>query len=101
MRTQFLSFRRSANRLTSSRVTCYFSPAPHGPRMSVIVPRNVSKLAITRNWLKRLTYDTLWPRIKDKGLDLVVVYKPIKLAKSTATKEQIISELSHLEFEKL
>lgn len=98
LRTEFLAFRRRARRLHFPQYTPYFLPTSRPSRLSVIIPKKVNKLATARNWLKRLTYDTLWPLIKDKNLDLVIVYKPLLLSKSSATKEKIISELSSLEF---
>ena len=62
-------------------------------RLAVIVPKKLSKLATTRNWLKHVTYDVLWPLIKDKNLDCVVVYKPLPLKRSRATGTEIASEL--------
>lgn len=65
-------------------------------RLSVIVPKKVNKLATTRNWLRRLTYDTLWPLVKDQNLDVVIIFRPLKLAKSPAAKAQIVSEIEKL-----
>jgi len=69
------------------------SPVTHDSRLCVVVPKKVSKLAVVRAWLRRLTYDALWGEIKDKKLDMVVVYKPIKLAKSDETKSQLVADL--------
>lgn len=96
LRTDFLSFRRSAKRLSSSLFTLYYLPVTSPSRCAVIVSKKNSKLAVTRNWLKRRVYDAAWPLIKDKSLDLVIHYKPNKLARSPELKQQIISELESL-----
>lgn len=96
LRTQFLAFRRSAKRRTTPLCTIYFLPGTGQSRLSVIVPKKVNKLATARNWLRRLTYTYLWPQTKDKNLDLVVVYKPLKLAISPDTKQQLAHELTKL-----
>lgn len=72
-----------------------------GSRLSVIVPIKVSKRATTRNWLKRLSYDTIWPLLKDCQLDCVVIYKPLPLTKSSITKQKIISEFQTIPLENL
>lgn len=102
LRTEFLRFRTRAKRTTTPSLNVYY--LPHIPseakdgagRLAVIVPKKLSKLATTRNWLRRLTYDTLWPQIKDRALDCVVVYKPLPLKKTTSTKTQLLTELNHL-----
>ena len=103
MRTEFLAFRRSAKRLSSLHFTIYwlsrsrneevFTFRDRQSRFSVVIPKKVNKRATTRNWLKRLTYNTVWPIIEDNNLDMVIIYKPIKLEKSAETKKCIISEL--------
>jgi RNase P protein component len=60
----------------------------------VVVPKKLSPKAVTRNWLKRLTYDTLWPLIQDKNFDCVIVYKPLPLSKTPATQKELINELT-------
>lgn len=99
MRTEFLSFRSRAKRLSFAIYTAYFLPNTKHSQLAVVVPKKVNKLATTRNWLKRLTYDTLWPIIKDKKLAVVVVFKPLSLTKSQTTKEKVNSSLSSLRFE--
>jgi ribonuclease P protein component len=70
---------------------------PHSPsRLSVIVPKKVSKLATTRNHFKRLVYDSVWEITNDKNRDCVVMFKPLPLQKSFAAQQQIISELKFL-----
>ena len=110
LRTHFLVFRSRAKRLSTPHFTVFWLPQgselpkssePNVARLAVIVPKKCARLATTRNWLKRLTYDTPWPLIKDKNLDLVVVYKPIKINKSSKIKENLIYELSNLEFSKV
>ncbi|MFH1244546.1 MAG: ribonuclease P protein component [bacterium] len=98
LRTEFLRFRARASRAVTPHLTLYSTPHTLYSRLSIIVPKKLSKLATTRNWLKRLTYDTLWPLIKARQLDCVVVYKPLSLEKSPTTKQQIISELNSLMF---
>ncbi len=93
LRTDFLHFRARAKRISSPLFTIHYAPSPTPSRLAVIVPKKLSKLATTRNWLKRLTYDTVWPLIKDKNLDCIVVYKPLTLTKSPTTHNQLITEL--------
>lgn len=100
LRTEFLSFRRRAKRLVGPHTNIYHLGSNSSTRMAVIVPKKVNSRSATRNWLRRLTYDTLWPQIEDKNLDCVVVYKPLSLIKSSTTKAQIVSILKSLEFNK-
>lgn len=93
LRLEFLEFRRRAARVTTPFSTIYFLQSPIPTRLAVIVSKKLSKLATTRNWLKRLTLDFLWPVLKEKKLICVVVYKPLPLKKSPETKQQVISEL--------
>lgn len=95
LRTQFMHFRSRATRQVTPHFTCFYLSSPL-TKMGVVVPKKLSKLATTRNWLKRLTYDTIWPLIKAQKLDCVVVYKPLPLTQSPATKAQIIHELATL-----
>jgi len=96
MRTEFLEFRSKASRLSSPHFTAYYLPSKHQSSCSVVVPKKVHKLAVGRNWLKRLTFDALWPLIQDSQLDVVIIYKPLKLDKSPRTKEQILQEINSL-----
>lgn len=96
LRTEFLKFRRSARRQATQLCTMYYVLSTGQSRLSVIVPKKVNKLATTRNWLRRLTYDTLWPLVKDQNLDVVIIFRPLKLAKSPAAKAQIVSEIEKL-----
>jgi ribonuclease P protein component len=105
LRTEFLHFRASAKRLVSPHFTIYLGIHSRSEksdptlreclcRMSVVVPKKLSKLATTRNWLKRLTCSAVWPLIQTKNLDCVVVYKPLALTKSPQIKKELIDELS-------
>lgn len=97
LRTEFVAFRSHAKRLVAPHFQLMFSNITipvRDSRLSVIVPKKVSKLATTRNWLKRLTYDATWPLLKDRQLDCVVIYKPPSLTKSPATQKELISELT-------
>lgn len=94
LRTEFFSFRAQAQKIPTPSFLFYYLPSPQSSRLAVIIPKKVNKLATTRNYLKRLTYNTLWPLIKEKNLDLVVVYKPLPLKKSVATTQQLLSELN-------
>jgi len=96
LRTNFFAFRKTALRLPFPLFTIHYSLTTQPARLAVVVPKKCARLATTRNWLKRLTYDTLWPLIQDKNLDVVVIYKPIFLRKSEANKQQIIEELKNL-----
>lgn len=93
LRTEYLEFRRRATRVTSPLSTISFFRSTLPSRLAVIVPKKLSKLATTRNWLKRLTLDTLWPVLKEKKLDCVVVYKPLPLKKSLSTKREAVTEI--------
>lgn len=102
LRTDFLTFRRRASKIVTPHTMLLY--LPHTPsvasgemgRLSVVIPKKVSKLATTRNYLKRLVYDQLWPQLKDQNIDVVVVFKPLPLTRSLATKQLITSELSML-----
>ncbi len=99
LRTELLRFRTRAKKIATSHLL--ISYLPHIPseavgevgRLGVIVPKKVNKLATTRNYLKRLVYDTLWPQIKDQNMDVVVVFKPLPLKKTAATKKILQAEL--------
>ncbi len=95
LRTEFLRFRARSKKIVTPLCTMYYVPrTSRASRLAVVVPKKVNKLATTRNYLKRLAYDSLWSQIKDQKVDVIVVFKPLPLKKSTATKQQIISELS-------
>lgn len=97
LRTEYLSFRRLAKQLITPHLRIHYSrvtPRESGARLIVIVPKKVSKLATTRNHLKRLTYNTLWPLIQNQQLDVVVIYKPLAFKKSLSTTQALISELA-------
>lgn len=93
LRSEFVAFRTRAKRIVTPHTTMYVLPSSSHPRMGVVVPKKLSKLATTRNWLKRLTYDTLYLAIKNHNIDCVVVYKPLPLKKSLNSKAQITHEL--------
>lgn len=94
LRTKYLDFRRRASKVVTPHTLISHLSSPNPSRLSVIIPKKVSKLATTRNYLKRLVYDQLWPQLKDKKTDVVVVFKPLPLKRSLATKQLITSELS-------
>lgn len=95
MRREFLSFRRQAKRLASSHLQLLF--LPEGKLLlSVVVPAKVSKLATTRNWLRRLVYDSLWQTLAGSRLVCVVIFKPIPMVRSAATQTLIEEELRDL-----
>lgn len=96
LRTEFLTFRETARQFATPHLRILWNTTypVRDSRLSVIVPKKVSKLATTRNYLKRLTYDTLYPLIQDQKLNCVVVYKPLPLKKSPATQKELINELT-------
>lgn len=96
MRTEFVRFRARAKRANSTSFTVFYLRNTKHSRLSVVIPKKVSKLATTRNWLKRLAYDALWPLIKDQKIDCVVVFRPLPLTHIPQTKELVISELTSL-----
>lgn len=93
LRTEFLKLRQKANKAVQSHLIIYHAKNDQRPRLGVSIPKKVSKLATTRNYLKRLTYDSLWPQIKDQKLDVVVVFKPLPLKKNSTIKQLIQGEL--------
>jgi len=107
LRNEFVRFRTRAKQITTSHLRILFHSRSVNnitllecdSRLSVIVPIKVSKRATTRNWLKRLTYDTLWPLIEDKNIDVVVLFKPLALLKGKQSQDIILSELQGLKFE--
>jgi len=94
LRTNFLSFRKRA-KVHSTQHFLIYSLAATRTRCAVVVPKKVSKLATTRNWLKRLTYNTLYPLIKDKNLDCVMLFKPLPLKKTLNLNQEFAHELTH------
>lgn len=93
LRTELLKFRARATKTTTPHLILSRSPAPTHSRLSIIVPKKVSKQATTRNYLKRLSYDALWTELKDQKIDMVVIFKPLPLNKTAATKQQLLAEL--------
>ena len=94
LRTELLRFRSRANKLITPHLILYSMRTTTPSRLSVTVPKKVSKLATMRNSLKRLTYDTLWTQIKDQKIDMVVVFKPLPLKKTEKLKMELINELT-------
>ena len=99
LRTDFLRFRARAQKILSPHVAVYYALHTGHSRLAVVVPKKVSKLATTRNWLKRLTYDALYPHLKDAKLDVVVMYKPLPLSKNPKNKATIIGEIRNLKLQ--
>lgn len=94
LRTDFLRFRSRAKRTVTPLFTIYYLlSTKQASRLAAIIPKKVNKLATTRNYLKRLVYDTLWPQIKDQKMDVVVVFKPMSLKKTTSTKQLLLTDL--------
>ncbi len=90
MRTQFLNFRRQAQRLNSTHLNLLYLPTS-SIKLAVVVPKKVNKRAVVRNRLKRL--------LKQKLLNyqlgqIVVLVKPIRLEKNQI--DSVAQELSHL-----
>lgn len=95
LRTEFLKFRSRAKRTVTPLFTIYYLlSTQRASRLAAIIPKKVNKLATTRNYLKRLAYDTLWPQIKEQKIDVVVVFKPLPLKKSQKLKMELVNELS-------
>lgn len=99
LRTEFLRFRSRADKLITSHFILYSMRTITPSRLSVSVPKKVSKLATTRNYLKRLTYDTLWSQINGQKMDVVVVFKPLPLKKTPATSQLLIKEIQNLKLQ--
>jgi RNase P protein component len=94
-RTEFLIFRRRAKQLVAPHLRLLF--LPHSPsRLSVIVPIKANKHATLRNYLKHLVYDALWPIIKDKQLDCVILFKPTPILKTLTLKQELTYELKQI-----
>lgn len=94
LRTEFTGLRARASRLPTPHTVVYHLQTASSARMAVVIPKKVSKLATTRNNLKRITYDTLWPLILDRQIDCVVVYKPLPLKKLPI--KELTSELTQI-----
>ena len=99
LHTDFLRFRARAQKILSPHATVYYALHTGHSRLAIVVPKKVSKLATTRNWLKRLTYDALYPRIVDANLDVVVIYRPLPLSKNQKNKAMIIGEIKNLKLQ--
>lgn len=93
LRTDFFRFRGKATKVVTPHLIIYSLPSQSFSRFAVTVPKKVNKLATSRNYLKRLTYDSLWEQYQNKQLDLVIVYKPLPLKRNLETKRLILSEL--------
>ena len=94
LRTDFVRFRSRAQRFVTPHTTYFILHTSRESRLAVVVPKKVSKLATTRNYLKRLTYDAIWPLLANKRVDCVIVYKPILFKKSLTTTKELDRELS-------
>lgn len=93
LRTDFVRFRARSQKHVTSLTTIYHLPSTVNSRLAVIIPKKANKLATVRNALKRLTYDTLWPLIKNTKADCVIVYKPLPLSRAQLNQE-LTNELS-------
>lgn len=96
MRTQFLAFRDSAQKLTSSNLILYHQKTKNTPRLAVVVPKKAAHLATFRNRLKRLAKPLLLQASKDLSQDLVLLFKPTLLAKNQTQEKKIKNELNQL-----
>jgi ribonuclease P protein component len=96
MRTEFVHFRSHASRVATPHTSFLLLHTSRESRLAVVVPKKVSKLATTRTWLKRLVYDSVWPVVKDKGVDCVVVFKPLPLTRTQKTCDMVMSEIKYV-----
>lgn len=96
LRREFLSFKKRAARHSTPLMTSYYLSSTATSRLSVIIPKKVSKSAVTRHALRRLTYDTLWPLVKNRRLDLVIVYPPRPLNVPLPTPQALLAVLPPL-----
>lgn len=87
MRRSFYVFRKRAQLSRAPHLLIYSLPADN-PRVSVIVPKKVAKLATQRNSLRRALLDHLLPLAVARKQDLVVFLK------SAAPLEAYLSELN-------
>lgn len=93
LRTEFFKFRLKASKLVLPHLIIYRAKNNQHSRLGVSIPKKVSKLATTRNYFKRLTYNYLWPQIEDQQIDVVVIFKPLPLKKTPTTQQLLLSEL--------
>jgi len=99
LRQQFLAFRRHANQLSTPHLRIFYAPtinAGRESRLTVIVPKKVSKKATTRNLFKRLVYDYLWNQISPLHFDFIVLFKPISLIKGDMAHKLVKAELDQI-----
>lgn len=91
LRTELLGFQKRARQLSSPHLRLLF--IAHSPsRLAVIIPKKAGRLSTTRNSLKRLVYDQLFPLINKQNLDVVVIFKPL----APPGKPILLSELTSL-----
>jgi len=95
LRQHFLEFRRHAKHHTTSHLQIIYCKS-NKTRLGVIIPKKVHKLATSRNYFKRLTYDYLFQMLAHHSVDCVVLYKPLPLSKSKPNQEIIQNELSQI-----
>lgn len=96
LRTHYPSFRARAQKKLLSHALVYHLPSSKATRLAVIVPKKVSKLATTRNHLKRLTLDTLFPLLQTHYLDCVIIYKNLPLKLTPALTKELVYEFQLL-----
>lgn len=92
-RADFAAFFKKGKRFHSEHITIIFTPFPkfHG---SVVVSKKVSKLAVTRNLLRRRAYAKLSIfKNKEKTGVFIVVLKP---SFATLTKKEAQEHLEQL-----
>jgi len=93
MRTEFFTFRKRAQIAHSLHLLLYYAVAPQAKltgRSGVVIPKKVSKLATSRNTLRRQLIDAMFPLAKSNNIDLIL------FVKSMAPVDVLFSELNQL-----
>lgn len=93
LRTDFLSFRKTAKTLRTSALTVYYNRNNSGPSLAVIISKKNAPLATKRNALKRTILDTAWSLLESEKI--TAIYMVTSKNPSTAQIKDHTLELTH------
>lgn len=93
MRSQFLKFKKTANKITTKSLIIYWQ-ADSSPRFALVIPKKAVKQAAARNRLKRILKTTLLSGLKNSKVSAIIILKPMPIKDYASAKEKLTSELS-------